>query len=51
MYYWFVTSKQKSKWNGNNFQAFGGGLRYCVGSELAKLEMGVFLHHFVTKFR
>jgi cytochrome P450 len=42
---------QKSTWNGNTFQAFGGGLRYCVGSKLAKLEMGVFLHHFVTKFR
>lgn len=37
--------------NGNNFQAFGGGLRSCLGSELAKLEMGVFLHHLVTKFR
>lgn len=42
---------QTSKWDGTNFQAFGGGLRFCVGSELAKVEMGVFLHHLVTKFR
>ncbi|GLJ49734.1 hypothetical protein SUGI_1055500 [Cryptomeria japonica] len=41
----------KMKENGSHFQAFGGGSRYCVGSELAKLEMAVFLHHFVTKFR
>eukprot|EP00253_Pinus_taeda_P036186 PITA_36186 len=42
---------EKKACNRNGFQAFGGGLRYCVGSELAKLEMGVFLHHLVTQFR
>lgn len=31
-------------------QVFGGGTRYCVGAELAKLEMAVFLHHLVTNF-
>eukprot|EP00249_Psilotum_nudum_P004374 c17893_g1_i1 orf=310-726(+) len=29
---------------------FGGGPRYCPGSELAKLEASIFLHHLVTKY-
>lgn len=30
---------------------FGGGPRLCAGSELAKLEMAVFLHHLVLSYR
>lgn len=30
--------------------AFGGGPRYCPGSELARVELCIFLHHLVTKF-
>ncbi|CAK9170728.1 unnamed protein product [Ilex paraguariensis] len=33
----------------NNFMPFGGGSRLCAGSELAKLEMAVFIHHLVLK--
>lgn len=33
-----------------NFMAFGGGPRLCAGSELAKLEMAVFLHHLVLSY-
>lgn len=29
---------------------FGGGPRLCAGSELAKLEMALFIHHLVLKF-
>lgn len=36
---------------GNNFMAYGGGPRLCAGSELAKLELAVFLHHLVLRFR
>ncbi|KAL2905559.1 Cytochrome P450 90B2 [Bienertia sinuspersici] len=30
---------------------FGGGQRLCPGSELAKLEMAIFIHHLVLKFQ
>lgn len=35
----------------NTYMPFGGGPRLCTGSELAKLEMAVFLHHLVINFR
>ncbi|KAF7086671.1 hypothetical protein CFC21_089947 [Triticum aestivum] len=33
------------------FMAFGGGLRLCVGSDFAKLQVAIFLHCLVTKYR
>eukprot|EP01018_Ginkgo_biloba_P022148 Gb_30635 [translate_table: standard] len=30
---------------------FGGGPRLCPGAQLAILEVALFLHHFVTRFR
>lgn len=42
---------EKRTCNKSDFQAFGGGIRYCLGSELAKIQIAVFLHHLVTKFR
>ncbi|KAI4314853.1 hypothetical protein L6164_027720 [Bauhinia variegata] len=35
---------------GNNFMPFGGGPRLCAGSELAKMEMAVFIHHLVLNY-
>lgn len=35
----------------NHFMPFGGGPRLCAGSELAKLEMAVFIHHLVLSYR
>lgn len=34
----------------NMFTPFGGGPRRCPGSELARVELSVFLHHLVTRF-
>ncbi|XP_051127318.1 cholesterol 22-monohydroxylase CYP90B51 [Andrographis paniculata] len=35
---------------GGWFMPFGGGPRLCAGSELAKLEMALFIHHLVLRF-
>ncbi|KEH27443.1 cytochrome P450 family protein [Medicago truncatula] len=47
-----------SRWEGmepsgatKHFLAFGGGMRFCVGTEFAKVQMAVFLHCLVTKYR
>ncbi|GJN08555.1 hypothetical protein PR202_ga26490 [Eleusine coracana subsp. coracana] len=34
-----------------SFMPYGGGPRLCAGSELAKLEIAIFLHHLVLNFR
>ncbi|CAN6307400.1 unnamed protein product [Urochloa humidicola] len=42
------------RWKSNapsSFMPYGGGPRLCAGSELAKLEMAIFLHHLVLNFR
>ncbi|KAH9311807.1 hypothetical protein KI387_026842 [Taxus chinensis] len=33
------------------FLCFGGGARFCPGYHFAKLEMALFLHSFISKFR
>ncbi|KAK9727223.1 hypothetical protein RND81_05G266700 [Saponaria officinalis] len=35
----------------NTYMPFGNGVHSCPGSELAKLEMLVFLHHLATTYR
>ncbi|KAK4262182.1 hypothetical protein QN277_027767 [Acacia crassicarpa] len=35
----------------HNFMPFGGGMRYCPGSELAKLETAIFFHHLVLNYQ
>ncbi|KAG1348081.1 Cytochrome P450 90B1 [Cocos nucifera] len=35
----------------NNVMSFSGGPRLCPGAELAKLEIAVFLHHLVRRYR
>jgi cytochrome P450 len=34
-----------------DFIAFGSGLRLCVGVDFARLQMAIFLHFLVTKYR
>ncbi|KAK9156399.1 hypothetical protein Sjap_003879 [Stephania japonica] len=43
----FQTHSQTSK----KFTPFGGGPRFCPGSELAKVEIAFFLHHLVLRYR
>ncbi|CAN6541845.1 unnamed protein product [Malus baccata var. baccata] len=35
----------------NTFMPFGNGLHTCPGNEVAKLEVLIFIHHLVNKFR
>nr|UYU26137.1 cytochrome P450 720B [Pinus elliottii] len=37
--------------NNHLFSPFGGGARLCPGSHLARLELALFLHIFITRFR
>jgi cytochrome P450 len=37
--------------NDTLFSPFGGGARLCPGTHLAKLELSLFLHIFITRFR
>ncbi|XP_020244103.1 ent-kaurenoic acid oxidase-like isoform X2 [Asparagus officinalis] len=44
-----------SRWDGltpkaGTFLPFGGGSRLCPGNDLAKLEISVFLHHFLLDY-
>ncbi|CAN6249780.1 unnamed protein product [Urochloa humidicola] len=34
-----------------HFMAFGGGLRFCVGADFSKLQLSIFLHFLVTRYR
>lgn len=44
-------SSNSSTTNNLSFMPFGGGPRLCAGSELAKLQMALFIHHLVLRFR
>ncbi|XP_039137326.1 cytochrome P450 90B2 isoform X1 [Dioscorea cayenensis subsp. rotundata] len=48
---WRWQKSSSSTSNTNNFMPYGGGPRLCAGSELAKLEMAVFLHHLVLNYQ
>ncbi|KAI3912159.1 hypothetical protein MKW92_037368 [Papaver armeniacum] len=43
-------ASMSSTGNGNSFTPFGGGPRLCPGYELSRVEICVFIHHFVTHF-
>ncbi|KAE9594863.1 putative cytochrome P450 [Lupinus albus] len=44
-YRWNITHKA------GEFLPFGAGTRLCPGNDLAKLEISVFLHHFVLNYK
>lgn len=41
----------ESNGGSKHFMAFGGGMRFCVGTEFTKVQMAVFLHCLVIKYR
>lgn len=48
----FSIMKEKRNWRSSPFYApFGGGARFCPGAELARLQIALFLHYFVTNYR
>ncbi|XP_020259623.1 cytochrome P450 87A3-like [Asparagus officinalis] len=48
---WRWKGKSELSGGSKNFMAFGGGMRFCVGTDFTKLQMAVFLHCLVTKYR
>ncbi|CAL5352024.1 unnamed protein product [Camellia sinensis] len=45
-------NQEKRNWRSSLFYApFGGGARFCPGAELARLQIALFLHYFVTTYR
>ncbi|XP_077247189.1 cytochrome P450 superfamily protein [Tasmannia lanceolata] len=45
-------NQEKRNWRSSPFYApFGGGARFCPGAELARLQIALFLHYFVTRYR
>ncbi|VVA95142.1 unnamed protein product [Arabis nemorensis] len=45
-------TQQKRNWRTSPFYCpFGGGTRFCPGAELARLQIALFLHYFVTTYR
>lgn len=44
--------KEKRNWRSSPYFApFGGGARFCPGADLARLQIALFLHYFLTTFR
>ncbi|KAJ7519465.1 hypothetical protein O6H91_20G039700 [Diphasiastrum complanatum] len=49
---WRWQDQSENMINGEaSFMPFGEGKRRCVGSDLARLELSIFFHHLVTRFR
>nr|GMD32894.1 abietadienol/abietadienal oxidase [Ipomoea batatas] len=50
---WMVPENQDMRnWkNSPYFMPFGGGARFCPGAELARLQVAIFLHYFVTTYK
>ncbi|KAI3843168.1 hypothetical protein MKX03_026958 [Papaver bracteatum] len=48
---WRWQQQNKQGRSGNCFTPFGGGHRLCPGLEFSRLEIAIFLHHLVTRFR
>lgn len=45
-------NEEKRNWRTSQFYSpFGGGARFCPGAELARLQIAMFLHYYVTTFR
>ncbi|OAY63761.1 Cytochrome P450 90B1 [Ananas comosus] len=45
---WRLNTKDVKK--ANNLLPFGGGVRQCMGSELARVELSIFLHNLILNY-
>ncbi|GJN26693.1 hypothetical protein PR202_gb14645 [Eleusine coracana subsp. coracana] len=47
---WRWQNKPEITGGTKHFMAFGGGLRFCVGTDLSRVLMATFIHSLVTKY-
>lgn len=50
IFHLLIFCKQNYRKKGGAFIPFGAGSRSCPGSDLAKLEMSIFLHYFLLNY-
>ena len=46
----FVGQGKELRSGSKTFMVFGAGIRQCAGSEFARLQISIFLHHLVTTY-
>lgn len=51
LYFFILLYGQDHNAKVGTFLSFGAGSMYCPGSDLAKIEISVFLHHFLLNYK
>lgn len=47
----YINVNLQKEHKAGEFLPFGAGTRLCPGNDLAKMEIAVFLHHFILNYQ